>query len=99
MVNVAALYRDPAERATHEAWADGFAQALQRGPAGADVNFVGEEGEAGVRRAYPGPRWERLAQIKGSYEAMNLFRLNQNIPDPPSERRRMRWFTADEHVG
>jgi FAD/FMN-containing dehydrogenase len=46
------------------------------------VNFVGEEGEAGVRRAYPGPTWERLAQIKGRYDPTNLFRLNQNIPDP-----------------
>ncbi|HEU5224699.1 MAG TPA: FAD-binding oxidoreductase [Actinomycetota bacterium] len=80
MVNVAALYGDPAERATHEAWVDGFAREIQRGPAGAYVNFLGDEGEARVRQAYPGATWERLAEIKGRYDPTNLFRLNQNVP-------------------
>src|SRR4030095_15338804 len=54
MMNAVALYGDPAERATHEAWVDAFAQAVQRGPVGAYVNFLGDEGEARVRPAYPG---------------------------------------------
>jgi FAD/FMN-containing dehydrogenase len=80
MVNAVALYEDPAERATHEAWVDGFAQAVQRGPVGAYVNFLGDEGEARVRQAYPGATWERLTQIKGRYDPTNVFRLNQNVP-------------------
>ncbi len=80
MVNVAALYQEPTGRATHEAWIDGFASALQRGPVGAYVNFLGDEGEARVRLAYPGAAWERLAQVKRRYDPANLFRLNQNIP-------------------
>jgi len=80
MVNVAALYGDPAERATHEAWVDGFAREIQRGPAGAYVNFLGDEGEARVRQAYPDGTWERLAEVKRRYDPTNLFRLNQNIP-------------------
>jgi hypothetical protein len=67
MVNAAALYEEPTERATHEVWVDGFAQALQRGPVGAYVNFLGDEGGARVRQAYPGATWERLAQSKGRY--------------------------------
>ena len=68
MVNVVALYGDPAERATDEAWVDAFAQAVQRGPVGAYVNFLGDEGEARVRKAYPAATWERLAEIKGRYD-------------------------------
>ena len=80
MMTVVALYEEPAERATHEAWIGGLAQALQRGPAGAYVGFLGDEGEARVRQAYPGTTWERLARIKDRFDPTNLFRLNQNVP-------------------
>ena len=66
-------------RATHEAWIDRFA-SVQRGPVGAHVNFLGDEGEARLRLAYPGAAWERPAQVKRRYDPANLFRLNQNIP-------------------
>jgi FAD/FMN-containing dehydrogenase len=79
MVTVVALDEEPAERPTHEAWAGGLAQALQRGPAGAYVNFLGDEGTDRVREAYPGTTWDRLAQIKDRYDPTNLFRLNQNV--------------------
>ena len=80
MVNVAALYENPDERATHEAWVTKFAAALRQNDAGAYVNFLGMEGEASVRAAYPGNTWNRLAEIKARYDPDNLFRLNQNIP-------------------
>ncbi len=80
MVNVAALYEDPDEAATHEAWVTGLAAALRQGDMGAYVNFLGDEGEARIRDAYPGPTWDRLRDIKGRYDPTNLFRLNQNIP-------------------
>ena len=44
------------------------------------VNFLGDEGEARVREAYPGSTWDRIAAIKARYDPTNLFRLNQNIP-------------------
>jgi FAD/FMN-containing dehydrogenase len=80
MVNVATLYEQPADKATYEAWAAGFANALQQEDRGAYVNFLGEDGEARIRSAYPGETWERLREIKARYDPNNLFRLNQNIP-------------------
>jgi FAD/FMN-containing dehydrogenase len=80
MVNVAAVYQRPEQAPEHQAWVDRFAAALQDGDARAYVNFLGDEGQARIRQAYPGPTWERLAAIKGRYDPTNLFRRNQNIP-------------------
>jgi FAD/FMN-containing dehydrogenase len=68
-----------------QAWVAEFAGALDQGDAGAYVNFLGDEGEARVRDAYPGSTWERLTAVKARYDPTNLFRLNQNIR-PASER-------------
>ena len=73
----------------HEAWVSGFAAALRQGEPGVYGNFLGEEGDARIREAYPGSTWERLATIKGHYDPTNLFRLNQNIP-PATEGRTTR---------
>ncbi len=80
LVNLVAAYGDPDDRARHEEWVAGFADAVDDGTKGTYVNFVGEEGQAGVREAYPGRTWDRLAAIKARYDPDNLFRLNQNIP-------------------
>ncbi|HET6750830.1 MAG TPA: BBE domain-containing protein, partial [Actinomycetes bacterium] len=80
MVNVAAIYGRPEEAEVHQAWVDRFAAVLREGDARAYVNFLGEEGQARVRQAYPGPTWERLAEVKRRYDPTNLFHLNQNIP-------------------
>ena len=80
MANVAALYGNPTEAATHEAWVNEFAAALHQGDDGAYVNFLGKEGEERVRAAYLGATWYRLRAIKAQYDPTNLFRLNQNIP-------------------
>lgn len=80
MVNLAALYENPAEKATHEAWVKNFAAAVRQSDGGVYVNFLGNEGEAQIRAAYPGSTWDRLRQVKEKYDPTNLFRLNQNIP-------------------
>jgi FAD/FMN-containing dehydrogenase len=80
MVNVAALYQQPDERAAHEAWVHGLADELLQDDHGAYVGFLADEGEERVRAAYPGPTWDRLRQVKRRYDPDNLFRLNQNIP-------------------
>ena len=82
MVNVAAFYdgASDADRAAKGAWMETFAMALEQGDGGRYVNFVNDEGEAGVRAAYPGATWDRLAAIKARYDPTNLFRRNQNVP-------------------
>jgi FAD/FMN-containing dehydrogenase len=79
MAGVAAIFEDLDERPEHAAWADSFAAALDPAP-GAYVNFLSDEGEARVREAYPGPTWDRLREVKRTYDPTNLFRLNQNVP-------------------
>jgi hypothetical protein len=80
MGNVAAFYNGPEDRVVRENWVAEFAKALNQGDPGTYVNFLGDEGEARVRDAYPSPTWERLAAIKARYDPTNLFHLNQNVP-------------------
>jgi FAD/FMN-containing dehydrogenase len=79
MVNVAALYERPEEHEVYASWVADLAAQLQRGPVGAYVGFLGDEGKARVHDAYPKPIWDRLAEVKARYDPTNLFRLNQNI--------------------
>ena len=80
MVNLAALYQQPDEKAVHEAWASDFAAALKQSNSGVYVNFLGDEGRDRIRAAYPGSTWDRLVTLKTLYDPTNLFQLNQNIP-------------------
>ncbi len=40
--------------------------------------MMDDEGDARVKATY-GENYDRLAAIKGKYDAANLFRVNQNI--------------------
>jgi FAD/FMN-containing dehydrogenase len=80
IVNVAAIYASPADDDVHRAWADDAAAALRHGDDAAYVNFLGAEGAARVRAAYPGATWDRLADVKRRYDPGNVFRVNQNVP-------------------
>jgi FAD/FMN-containing dehydrogenase len=83
-VNIAAMYRDPGEQKTHDAWVAGLADSLGKDEAGGYVGFLAEEDEGTVRAAYPGPTWDRLRELKRRYDPDNLFHLNHNIP--PADR-------------
>jgi hypothetical protein len=80
MVNLAAFHEGEADKPAKQAWLADFLKALNQGDEGAYVNFVGDEGPARTRAAYPGDTWDRLRQVKRAYDPENLFRLNQNIP-------------------
>lgn len=84
MANLAAFYTSPEDLATVQAWVADFAAALQQDDTGAYMNFLGDEGEARLRSAYPGGTWERLAAVKRRYDPTNFFHLNHNIP--PAEK-------------
>lgn len=79
MINIAALVQNNDEVAAHTDWIKRFEAALQRGPEGAYVGFLGDEGRARVRAAYPGKIWDRLVGVKRRYDPDNIFRLNQNV--------------------
>jgi FAD/FMN-containing dehydrogenase len=79
-VNIAAMYMDPGEKDTHDAWVAALADSLGNDGAGGYVGFLGEEDEATVRAAYPGQTWDKLRELKRRYDPDNLFRLNHNIP-------------------
>jgi FAD/FMN-containing dehydrogenase len=85
MVTVANVYERVEDTPVHQAWVDELAGALGLNGRGAYVNFLGEEGDEGVRAAYPDPTWQRLRELKRRYDPTNVFRLNQNIP--PEEDR------------
>jgi FAD/FMN-containing dehydrogenase len=57
-----------------------LAAALADEEAGACVGFLGDDGDQGVRRAYPAATLERLVEVKRRYDPDNLFRLNSNVP-------------------
>ena len=54
-----------------------------RASRGAYVNFLGDEGEARVREAYPGATWDRLAAIKAA------LRPGQPLPAQPEHPARI----------
>jgi FAD/FMN-containing dehydrogenase len=80
MVAVGAVYEDAAQTPVHRAWVDSLAASVRQGEPGVYVNFLGNEGDARVREAYPDGTWDRLRSIKAVYDPTNLFRLNHNIP-------------------
>jgi FAD/FMN-containing dehydrogenase len=78
-LSVAAMYEHSSEAAMHQTWVDDFAAILGGRESGVYVGFLRDEGEARIRKAYPGATWDRLVAIKNRYDPTNLFRLNQNV--------------------
>jgi FAD/FMN-containing dehydrogenase len=79
MVNCAAGFQRIEDEPTHAAWVKQFAGSLRQSDGGAYVNFLAQDMKERLRDAYPGPTFDRLAQIKKRYDPTNLFHLNANI--------------------
>jgi FAD/FMN-containing dehydrogenase len=70
---------DPASANALRDWTIGYWEALHPYSAGgAYVNFMMDEGQARVKATYRG-NYDRLAQVKATYDPDNVFRVNQNI--------------------
>jgi FAD/FMN-containing dehydrogenase len=80
-VNINAVWtEDDPEGERHVAWAREFFSALQPHAGGhVYLNFLGDEGAERVRQAYGTRQYERLVELKRTYDPTNFFRLNQNI--------------------
>jgi UDP-N-acetylenolpyruvoylglucosamine reductase len=76
---VMAQWTDPTESDRHVAWARETWEAAQPFASGrVYVNTLGVEGEDRVREAY-GKNYDRLVDLKNTYDPKNFFSLNQNI--------------------
>ncbi|MBX3070808.1 MAG: FAD-binding oxidoreductase [Thermomicrobiales bacterium] len=78
-------WTDAADSERCIAWTRNAWSSMQRfGPGGLYLNFAGfgEEKEALVRAGY-GKNYDRLVEIKTTYDPANLFRMNQNIVPMP----------------
>jgi len=76
---VTSIWTDAADAERNIRWTREFMEAMK--PFMADavyVNYLGDEGEERVRRAY-GAKYERLRALKDKYDPTNFFRMNQNI--------------------
>ena len=72
-------FHGPDDRDAREAWVTSLADAVRQEDRGAYVNFLMDEGAAGVHAAYPDATYARLAAIKAAWDPTNLFRGNQNV--------------------
>jgi len=61
-------------------WSRNFWSELEPHHTSVYVNFLMDEGEDRIRQAYGGARYDRLKQLKQTYDPDNFFRINQNIP-------------------
>ena len=62
----------------HVAWVRDGWSALRPHSAGVYANFLSDEGQEGVERAY-GDRLARLVALKDRFDPTNFFRMNANI--------------------
>ena len=80
LMNYIGLWLDPAEDEANTAWVRAASEAMEPYGTGARyVNFLADEGEAGVRSAYEAETFSRLQSLKARYDPTNFFHLNQNI--------------------
>jgi FAD/FMN-containing dehydrogenase len=74
------LWMEPSEEEpAHRQWARDLWQSWQPFANGAYVNFLGDEGEARVRDAYPQGTHDRLTAVKNRWDPENRFHNNQNV--------------------
>jgi FAD/FMN-containing dehydrogenase len=79
LVNILAVWPDPADSDAEIAWSRATHAAIAPlTTGGAYVNFMEGDEESSEWTAY-GPTLRRLQEIKAVYDPENLFRLNQNI--------------------
>jgi FAD/FMN-containing dehydrogenase len=80
LMNFIGLWLDASEDEANTAWVKTASEAMEPySTGGRYVNFLADEGEAGVRSAYEAETFTRLQSLKAKYDPTNFFHLNQNI--------------------
>ena len=76
---IAGMWPDPAENEANTAWVRDFYDATApHSEAGGYVNFMADDDQGRIRDNYKG-NYDRLVDVKRTYDPDNLFHLNQNI--------------------
>ncbi|MGA2664624.1 MAG: FAD-binding oxidoreductase [Nitrososphaerales archaeon] len=85
IVNLVGTWTDPRETERNVGWARSAFGDLAPFAVGRYVNFMGDEGEDGLRAAYGDEKVRRLTALKDRYDPRNTFRFNQNVrPSQPA---------------
>jgi len=80
VVEILANWTDPDRAGANIDWAQGLFAAMTPFSTGkTNLNFPGLGDEPGFVRAALDDNWDRLVDVKRTYDPTNLFRLNQNI--------------------
>jgi hypothetical protein len=80
LMNHLGVWLQPTEDERNVAWVRAASDAVAPHCTGARyVNFLADEGDAGVSSAYNDETRSRLTELKGRYDPSNFFHLNQNI--------------------
>lgn len=79
--------QDDTVGAAETTWARDFLDALEPHRAGVYINFLDSDDDTSrVREAYGDASYQRLAEIKATYDPENVFRNNKNIqPTTPAQ--------------
>ncbi|MFZ3468373.1 FAD-binding oxidoreductase [Streptomyces sp. 4.24] len=76
---IAGMWPDPADNEANTAWVRDYYEATApHSEEGGYVNFMADDDQDRIRANYKG-NYDRLVQVKGTYDPGNLFHLNQNI--------------------
>ena len=76
---IAGMWPDPAENAANTKWVRDYYDATARhSEAAGYINFMGADDQDRIKENYRG-NYQRLVEVKRSYDPENLFRFNQNI--------------------
>jgi FAD/FMN-containing dehydrogenase len=77
--NIVGIWADPAQNDDNTAWVRNYFEALAPYTTeGGYVNFMSADDQDRIRASY-GANYDRLVEVKRTYDPGNLFRVNQNI--------------------
>jgi FAD/FMN-containing dehydrogenase len=76
---IAGMWDDPADNEQNIAWVRAYYEALRPySLEGGYINFMDQDDQGRIKDNYQG-NYERLAEVKATYDPGNLFHVNQNI--------------------
>jgi len=79
VLNIHTRWQEAADDKKCMKWARDFHEETQAFAQGVYVNFLSQEGEDRIKEAYTDEVWNRLVEVKNTWDPENRFHMNQNI--------------------